>query len=519
MTLQELLRFRDAIRSTSRRTEKIQIFGELFRLLRDDEVEIALALFTGTLPFGKLGIGPATLRQALALSHSKGTHSVSLQDLWQSLHPLSQIEGPGSQERRIQHLTEIFRRLALEEAQWLAEVLLGEVHQGAGERLILEAIGKTYGIPESDLKQAYLFGLPLSEILLQARKGHVKAEPRIFTPVRPMLAHPAEGVEEALDEMGSRKVRWEYKLDGARFQVHKDGREVRVFSRHLREITHSVPELVELVRSFGPDRLILEGELVALNDQGRPLPFQHFMRRFGRKIGIDRARKLQPLTPFFFDVLYADTATTSYPLEERLKILGEIVPAQFRIPALLSETSSEIQTFFQQAIEWGAEGLMAKRLDAPYVAGERVGLWLKIKPYFLIDCLIVAAEWGHGRRRGWLSNYHLAVWNEDRSQLLPVGKTFKGLTDQQFEWITQRLLALKIDEFPGGIRVRPEIVVEVAFSEVQESPTYPSGYALRFARIKRIRTDKSPQEANTLEDLDRLFQLQHARTPKDSPPQ
>jgi len=510
MTLRELLQYRNAVQSTPRKTEKIQILAQLIRHLEENEIEIALALFTGTFPFGKLGIGPATLRQVLQTSSGRPTVSPSLRQLSMLFQELAALQGPESPQERIRMLRQIFQALTPEEARWLAEAILGEVHQGAGERSLLEAIGKAYGIPASDLKQAYLFGMSLAEIIRQARRGDLQPSPKLFIPVRPMLAYPAEGVEEALASLKT-SVQWEYKLDGARFQVHKEGDEIRVFSRHLREITSSVPELVELVRTLEPETLILEGELVALDAHGHPLPFQHFMRRFGKKKDIEEARRQRPLTPFFFDALFVESGMTSLPLEKRIRILKEVVPPPFLTPSIQTSDPTAVREFFEQAVDWGAEGLMAKKLDSPYVAGERVGLWLKVKPYEVLDCLIIAAEWGHGRRKGWLSNYLLAVWDETRTVPVPVGKTFKGLTDKQFRWMTQRLLTLKEDEFPGGIWVRPELVVEVAFSEVQESPKYPSGFALRFARIKRIRVDKNPSEANTLEDLRRIYAMQHQK--------
>lgn len=507
MLLREIVAYHEKIRETHKKITKINILSDLIRKIPDHELTIGLGLISGRLPFRKIGIGWATLREVLSTHKNTKIGSIPLADLNRLIARLSVLSGKGSQLERREVLGAIFRNLGDNEVRFLCSALLGEVRQGAGEKLILSAIGKAYGVPESELKRAYLFGMEISEIVLAIRKHRFKPTPKIFRPIRPMLAYPSDTVSHALEELGI-NTRWEYKLDGARFQAHKMGNRVRVFSRHLRDITDYVPELVKIMRGLEPNKIIVEGELIGFDQEGKPLPFQYCMRRFGRKKDIAKAVIEQPLVPYFFDLLYADEPLLDHTLTERLNHLKGIVPMESRIPAIEKVTKDSVEIFLRNAMEWGAEGLMAKKLDSPYVAGERVGLWLKLKPYLLVDCVIVAAEWGHGRRKGWLSNFHLAVWDETHQVLLPVGKTFKGLTDVQFRWITKELLSLKTGEFEGGILVRPNLVVEVAFSEVQVSPHYSSGFALRFARIKRVRTDKLPEEANDIYYLRRLHQTQ-----------
>ncbi len=496
MTLHEALEVRQALQKTRRRREKVALLADFLRRLPQGLEDIAVALWTGTLPWGRSGVGPGILRQAWQ-NLPEGQDHLGLADLRERLRLIAQAKGTAEKARL---LRETLRPLSHQGRRWIAEVLLGEVRQGAGERTLLEAIAQAFDLPLSTVQQAYLYGTPLADLIRQARQGQVHPEPRLFTPLRPMLATPAASLELAHQELGGEGL-YEFKLDGARFQAHRWGSEVRVFSRHLRDITASVPEIVEAVLRLPAQRLILEGEAVALDRQGRPVPFQVFMRRFGRKKAIDQARRHMPLVPFFFDLVYLEGDLTAEPLEHRRRLLHTLVPEPQRVPSQRIRRLEEAEAFYQRALEWGAEGLMAKRLDAPYVVGERVGLWLKIKPAETADCIIIAAEWGHGRRRGWLSNLHLAVWNPERTQLLPVGKTFKGLTDRDLAWLTQELLKRKVAEEPGIVYVRPEIVVEIAYSEVQQSPRYPSGVALRFARVKRFRPDKPPQEASTLADL------------------
>ncbi len=321
-----------------------------------------------------------------------------------------------------------------------------------------------------------------------------------MTALQPMLAQTAEDVGEALEKLG--RGRFEHKLDGARVQVHKSGDDVRVFTRRLNEVTHAVPEVVELVRTLPARELILDGEAIALRDDGRPQPFQLTMRRFGRKRDVERLRDALPLSSFYFDCLLVDGASLlDAPAQERWAALESILPERARVPALLTGDAVEAQGFLNAALEAGHEGVMAKSLDAPYEAGGRGGAWLKVKLVQTLDLVVLAAEWGHGRRKGWLSNLHLGARDPETGGFVMLGRTFKGLTDELLAWQTKELLARQESADHWTVHVRPELVVEIAFNELQESPHYPGGLALRFARVKGYRPDKAPGQADTIETV------------------
>jgi DNA ligase-1 len=326
----------------------------------------------------------------------------------------------------------------------------------------------------------------------------------LFRPVHPMLAGSADDAEVAVEELGEAAL--EYKLDGARIQVHKSGDQVGVFSRRLNDVTAAVPELVEAVRALRAHELILDGEVIALRENGTPHPFQTTMSRFGRRLEIDRMRRELPLTPFFFDLLYLDgSPLLDEPARRRLTALGDAVPESMLVPRLLTSSTTEARRFLQTALERGHEGIMAKALDAPYQAGHRGRRWLKVKPANTLDLVVLAAEWGHGRRQGWLSNLHLGARNPMDGGFVMLGKTFKGMTDEMLDWQSKRLLELEVARDGYTVYVRPELVVEVAFNEVQASSQYPGGVALRFARIKRYRTDKTAGEADTIDAVQQIY--------------
>jgi DNA ligase-1 len=325
-----------------------------------------------------------------------------------------------------------------------------------------------------------------------------------------MLASPAEDVAEALARMG--EASFEYKLDGARIQLHKQGEEVRAYTRELQDVTARVPELVEWTRALAPRELLLEGEIIALRADGRPRPFQETMRRFGRSKDVEAARREVPLSSFFFDCLYleGEGALIGLPYAERLQRLQAAVPEPNRLPRIVTAEAAEADRFLRQALDAGHEGLMAKSLHAPYVAGQRGFHWMKLKAAHTLDLVVLAVEWGSGRRQGWLSNLHLGARDEESGQFVMLGKTFKGLTDELLRWQTERFLALETGRDGHVVHVRPEQVVEIAFNDVQESPRYPAGLALRFARVKRYRSDKPAGEADTLAAVRAIFDQQRA---------
>lgn len=299
---------------------------------------------------------------------------------------------------------------------------------------------------------------------------------------------------------------FEFKLDGARIQVHKGKDQVKVFSRQLQEVTERLPEVVEWVRKLPVRDAVLEGEVIALRPHGRPHPFQVTMRRFGRIKDVDLLRQEIPLTSFFFDCLYFENEPLfSQPYQKRFEILTRTIPKGILIPQVVTAKPEVAEQFLQRALESGHEGLMAKSLQAPYTAGQRGYHWLKLKKARTLDLVILAAEWGSGRRTGWLSNLHLGVWDPESGRFVMLGKTFKGLTDEMLRWQTERLLSLEVSRDDWTVYVRPELVAEIAFSDIQESPRYPAGVALRFARVKRYRPDKSAAEADTIQTVMEIF--------------
>jgi DNA ligase-1 len=326
-----------------------------------------------------------------------------------------------------------------------------------------------------------------------------------FRPLQPMLADSADDVGDALAALGHAAL--EYKLDGARIQVHKADDEVKVYSRNLRDVTIAVPEVVAVARTLPAHELILDGEAIVLDPNGVPQPFQVTMRRFGRKLDSERLRHALPVTPYFFDVLYLDgESLLDEPLGRRAELLGDQLPPSSRVPRIVTSDEAVAKAFVHEAFTAGHEGVMAKAVDGLYAAGRRGSAWIKVKDAHTLDLVILAAEWGSGRRRGMLSNLHLGARDEEHGAFIMLGKTFKGLTDEMLVWQTARLLELEIGRDEYTVFVRPELVAEVAFNGVQSSPHYPGGLALRFARVKRFRTDKPAAEADTFQAVQRIFQ-------------
>ena len=346
--------------------------------------------------------------------------------------------------------------------------------------------------------------------LAQGSAGLARFRLRLLEPVQPMLAQPAADVDEALASLGEAALEW--KLDGARVQVHKDGEEVRVFSRTLRDVTAVAPEVVEAVRRMPASSLVLDGEAIALRPDGSPEPFQVTMRRFGRKLEAARLREELPLSVLFFDALHAGGEDlVARPARERHAALAAAVPDALRVPRLVTADRAAAAAFLDEALERGHEGLLAKSLSAPYEAGRRGASWLKVKRAHTLDLVVLAVEWGSGRRKGFLSNLHLGARDPDAGGFVMLGKTFKGMTDALLAWQTERLRALALGTTDGYVvHVRPELVVEIAFDGLQSSPRYPAGLALRFARVKRYRTDKRPEDADTIDAVRALYARQQA---------
>jgi DNA ligase-1 len=340
-------------------------------------------------------------------------------------------------------------------------------------------------------------------VLEEGEAGLSRFDIQLFRPVQPMLAQTAEDVTQALQELDEAAL--EYKFDGARVQAHKSGNDVIVFSRRLNDVSAAVPEIVEAVRGLPARDLILDGEVLSLDERGRPHPFQITMRRFGRKLEVDRMAREQPVVPFWFDLIYLNgSRLMDEPQARRFAALTEFVPPETVVPHLVTANAEQAEDFLHEALQRGHEGVMAKATGAGYAAGARGQSWLKIKQPRTLDLVILAAEWGHGRRQGWLSNLHLGARDTAKGGFAMLGKTFKGLTDEMLAWQTQKLLKLELARDSYTVYVEPKLVVEIAFNEIQLSPRYASGLALRFARVKRYRTDKSAEEADTFETVQKL---------------
>jgi DNA ligase-1 len=372
---------------------------------------------------------------------------------------------------------------------------------------MLEALAKAFTADPARVRRAAMMSGDLVTVARRlAESGEAGLEHcdiQLFRPVQPMLAQTAEDVEGALKDLGEAAL--EYKFDGARVQVHRSGDDVRVFSRALNEVTAAVPEIVEAARQMPGRDLILEGEVLSLTPEGWPQPFQVTMRRFGRKLDLERMRAELPLTPFWFDLLYFDgESLIDEPQRRRFSALGELVPALAVVPHQLTGDASVAAEFLRGALERGHEGIMAKATEAAYAAGARGQSWLKVKKAHTLDLVILAAEWGNGRRQGWLSNLHLGARDTEKGGFAMLGKTFKGLTDEMLAWQTEQLLKLEIGRDAYTVYVEPKIVAEIAFSDIQISPRYKSGLALRFARVKRYRPDKSAEDADTFQTVQKL---------------
>jgi DNA ligase-1 len=501
MKLASLVETSARVAGAGSRLEKVGHLAALLRAAPPHDVELATAYLCGTTRQEKLGVGWAVLESARP-GTSAAAATLELGEVDAVLAAVAAASGTGSAERKRRLLGELLARATSEEQRFLAGLLMGELRQGALEGVVTDAVAKAAGLPPARVRRAAMLAGDLPAVAAAALEGGEAAltafAVQLFRPVLPMLADSAEDERAALATLGEAAL--EFKLDGARVQVHKSGDEVRVYSRRLNDVTVAVPELVEAVRTFPAGELVLDGETVALRADGKPHPFQVTMRRYGRRLDVDRLRAELPLSPFFFDLLYLDgSPLLDRPLGERLAALTEAVPTALTVPRLVTASVEDAREFMRTALARGHEGLMAKALEAPYEAGRRGARWLKVKSAETLDLVVLAAEWGHGRRRGWLSNLHLGARDPGSGGFVMLGKTFKGLTDAMLAWQTERLLALEIGRNSYTVHVRPELVVEVAFNDVQASPQYPGGVALRFARVKRYREDKTAAEADTID--------------------
>jgi DNA ligase-1 len=493
----------DAVGATSKRTAKVAALVDLLRRLETSEVEAAVGFLVGRPRQGRVGVGWSAVRGVPAASATEP--SLTIADVDEAISRVEGITGAGSVAQRQAALGALFSAATEPEGQFLARLLLGELRQGALEGVMAEGVAKAAAVPVELVRRAAMFSGDLGRTAVVALSGGAVALEgiglEVLRPVQPMLAGTAPDVTAALAETGQASVEW--KLDGARIQVHRDDDEVKIFTRNLNDITGRLPSVAEAVRRLPVRRVVLDGESIGLDDSGRPRRFQDTMSRFSRE-RLSEDAPAAALQAFFFDVLLVDDEDlVDRPLVDRLDVLETIAPA-LRLPALTTADPAAAEAFALDAVAAGHEGVMVKSLESTYQAGRRGGSWRKVKPVRTLDLVVLAAEWGHGRRTGWLSNLHLGARGADGGFVM-VGKTFKGLTDDLLRWQTQRLQELAIGTEGHVVHVRPELVVEIALDGVQASTRYPGGVALRFARVRRYREDKRATEADRIEDVQALL--------------
>lgn len=503
MVFKVIVEYSKKVRRVSSRNAKVSIIVELLGKFSVEEASIGVNYISGRMRQGKLNLTWKGIAELSDMA-SRRLRSPTLVRVDRYLDAARSASG----RNKIEALKPLFTVLDQDEKKYLISLIIGEVKQGAGEGVVKHAIARFFDLSDKEIERAYLQKPDIAELFYLLRSKGKKALDglgiRIFSPVKPMLAQIANSLDDIFGQQ--EEFALEHKLDGIRIQVHRRGDEVKIFSRHLKDITSHFPELVQHARKLPVDKFILDGEAIGVDKEGRPVPFQILARRTTRKKNISEMQREVPVLPQYFDALYVDGEDlTGRAYTERAKILHDIVRESKHLAARERPLRSrDALDFYERSLKMGNEGVVVKLLESEYRPGKRGKYWFKIKRAHTVDCVILAAEWGHGRRRGLLSNLHLGVLDETRSNYLMVGKTFKGLTDKMLRWITDNLPKYKVHEDNWIVYVRPVIVVEIAFNEVQKSPKYESGVALRFARVKAIRSDKPVAEINTIDDLEKI---------------
>ncbi|MFC9586610.1 ATP-dependent DNA ligase [Streptomyces yangpuensis] len=504
MLLAEVARVSREVAATSARSRKTALLAELFAAAPPEEAGLVISYLSGRLPQGRPGIGWRTLAQESAPAPQP---TLTVRDVDAAVSALAAEAGAGSAARRSALVAGLLGAATEAEQAFLRSLLSGEVRQGALDAVALDGVAAAAGVPAAALRRAVMLdgSLPrVAEAVLAEGAEALRAVTlRVGRPVQPMLAGTAGSVTEALAALGPCAV--EEKLDGIRVQVHREGEDVRIYTRSLDEITGRLPEVAELARSLAGQRFILDGEVIGQTADGRPVPFQEIASRVGSRVDVAAARRTLPVVPYFFDVLaVGDDVLLDLPVRERYETLAALVPEAARVGRLEvrdpAAQEAEAVAFWAETLRRGHEGVVVKALDSAYAAGRRGRFWLKVKPVHTLDLVVLAAEWGHGRRTGLLSNLHLGARAADGTFAM-LGKTFKGLTDEMLRWQTQALRALATSDDGFTVRVRPELVVEIAYDGLQRSPRYPAGVALRFARVLRHRPDKTAEQADTVETV------------------
>jgi DNA ligase-1 len=497
MQLASLVATSASVAATRSRKAKVAALAERLREAGSDELPVVVSYLGGALLQRRTGLG---WRSLSSLPEPASEPALGVIEVHEAFERIAALSGPGSAAARTAAVIDLFSRATADEQRWLRGVVTGEVRQGALDSLVQEALALAADVPLTSVRRAaMLAGSTVAIASLAFRGEDALAEIGLVVgrPVLPMLASSAPSVEGAIAKIGGEVV-VDTKLDGIRIQVHRDGDEVIIATRTLDDITGRLPEVVELVRSLPVERLVLDGEAMTLDAAGRPAPFQETASRTASR-GMAAVR----VAPYFFDLLHLDGRDLlDLPLRERLALLDEVVPQPHRVERLVTDSAADAETFAAEVLRAGHEGVVVKALDAPWEAGRRGSGWIKVKPVHTLDLVVTAVEWGSGRRHGWLSNIHLAARDEATGELVMLGKTFKGMTDQMLAWQTERFLELADGPTDGWVvRLRPEQVVEIAFDGLQRSTRYPGGVALRFARVVRYREDKTAAEADTIETV------------------
>jgi len=509
--LSEIAEVSRAVAGTSARLAKIELLAAALREAGPLEVPIAVAYLSGELPQRQIGVGWAALRDGFAPAQAP---TLTLSEVDSGFSAIGAVSGKGSAAARKALVGELFGRATADEQRFLVGLLSGELRQGALEGVMTEAVARAADVPVAEVRRAMMLRGSLGVVAAAALSGGSEALGafglEVGRPVRPMLATSAPTLADALEKAGAQEgqgteAALEWKLDGIRIQAHLSGGSVRLFTRTLDDITARLPDVAAVLAKLPVRAAVLDGELIALREDGRPLPFQDTA---SRTASFEGGGPAVPLSVFLFDALHLEGADLiDLPYRKRHTELAGAVPADLLMPRLVTASAEEAAAFFTDALAHGHEGVVVKSLTAPYAAGRRGAGWIKVKPRHTLDLVVLAVEWGHGRRRGWLSNLHLGARDPDTGGFVMLGKTFKGLTDELLTWQTERLLALEERRDAYTVYVRPELVVEIAFDGVQRSPRYPGGLALRFARVLRYREDKTAAEADTIDTVRALSPL------------
>ncbi len=540
----------DSVTATSKRKEKIRYLAEFLSSLESSEVSYASLLVAGRIfaesdqrslnvswsgilsalqqvmdikPSdvhrvydGDVGEAVANLIESgkYARQSSLFDEPLTILSVKTSLERIASLSGKGSKNEREAILANLLRNASSREARYLVAIILGDTRTGVSDAMLVEAVAEAYSIDSDIVRRAWSFCGDLGRVAetaqMQGDKGVRNINIQLFTPIRPMLATPAEKIDDVFANSSSTYC-VEYKYDGARVQIHKKGEVVKIYSRRMTDVTESMPDIVQLISSaLRAESAILDGEVVAIGDDGQPLPFQEVMKRFGRSRDVSTKVNETELQLFVFDILFLNGKPLSdLSLEKRRRRLVSVAASKVVAPSFAVREEEEAQNLFDESKQLGHEGIMVKDPESSYTPGTRGKNWFKIKHTLqTLDMVVLAAEWGHGRRKDWLSDYHLGVIDETTGKYIMVGKTFKGLTDSELESMTARLQELEVSSSRGVVTVHPEMVVEVLVSELQKSPTYESGIALRFARIVRIRDDRGPSDITSLNELEEMYEAQ-----------